>query len=68
VDEFGKPLFTPLVAYAFMLFILLYFPCIATVVAIGKEIGAKWAWFSVFYQTGIAWLISFLVFQIGSLF
>ena len=68
VDEFGKPLFSPLVAYAFMLFILLYFPCIATVVAIGKEIGAKWAWFSVFYQTGIAWLISFLVFQIGSLF
>jgi len=67
-DALGRPQFTPLVAYAFMLFILLYFPCIATVVAIGKEIGAKWAWFSVFYQTGIAWLVSFLVFQIGSLF
>lgn len=68
VNEQGEAVFTPLVAYAFMLFILLYFPCIATVVAIGKEIGAKWAWFSVFYQTGIAWLVSFLVFQIGSLF
>ncbi len=67
-DSLGKPVFTPLVAYAFMLFILLYFPCIATVTAIGREIGHKWAWFSVFYQTGIAWLVSFAVFQIGSLF
>lgn len=68
VNEEGEAVFTPLVAFAFMIFILLYFPCIATVVAIGKEIGTKWAWFSVIYQTGLAWLVSFLVFQIGSLF
>ncbi len=60
--------FTPLVAYGFMIFILLYFPCIATITAIGKEIGGKWALFSAFYQTGIAWLVSMAIFQIGSLF
>lgn len=65
----GEPVFTPLVVVGFLLFILIYFPCIATIVAIKEESHSwKWAMFSVFYTTGVAWLVSFLVFQIGSLF
>lgn len=61
--------FTPLNAYCLMLFCLLYSPCAAAIATVGREAGgAKWAVFSVLYQTGIAWLVSFLVFQIGSLF
>lgn len=65
----GEPVFTPVVVIGFLLFILIYFPCIATIVAIKEESHSwKWAIFSIFYTTGVAWLISFLVFQIGSLF
>jgi ferrous iron transport protein B len=65
----GKPLFTPLIAFSFMLFILTYFPCIGVVAAIRRESGSwKWAAFTVFYTTGIAWLLSFTVYQVGSLF
>ena len=63
----GKKVFTPLVAYCFMLFILIYFPCIASVAAIKKESNLKWAMFIMIYTTVIAWIVSFLVFQIGSL-
>ena len=67
-DSIGKPIFTPLVAFSFMLFILTYFPCIGVVAAIRRESGSwKWAAFTVFYTTAIAWLLSFTVFQIGSL-
>ena len=60
---------TPLAAYAYLLFVLLYFPCIATVVAIKNETGSwRWAAFSAFYTTGVAWVVSALVYQIGSLF
>lgn len=61
----GQPVFTPFVAYNYMLFILLYFPCIAAVAAIGREAGHKWAAFSLLYNTGIAWLICFIVYQVG---
>jgi ferrous iron transport protein B len=65
----GKPVFTPLTTFAFMVFTLLYFPCVATVVAINKESGSwKWALFTVFYTTGIAWILAFLVQQVGGLF
>lgn len=65
----GSPIFTPLVAVGFLLFVLIYFPCIATIVAIKEESHSwKWALFSVFYSTGLAWFVAFLVFQIGSLF
>jgi ferrous iron transport protein B len=65
----NNPKITPLSAFSFMLFILLYFPCIATIVAVKKESGSwKWALFTMFYTTAIAWLVSFLVYQIGSLF
>ena len=59
---------TPLVALAYMLFVLIYFPCIATFAAIKQESGSwKWAIFTAGYTTGLAWLVAFVVFQIGSL-
>jgi len=64
----GDVLFTPLMAFSFMLFILTYFPCIGVVAAIKRESGSwKWAAFVVVYTTGIAWLLSFTVYQVGSL-
>ncbi|HLN54139.1 MAG TPA: ferrous iron transport protein B [Lentimicrobium sp.] len=64
----GQPVFTPLVAFSFMLFILIYFPCIAVIAAIRRESGAaKWAAFIVVYTTGLAYLASLLTYQIGSL-
>ncbi|MCX6254701.1 MAG: ferrous iron transport protein B, partial [Bacteroidia bacterium] len=68
-DSSGRIIFTPLIAFSFMLFILTYFPCIGVVAAIRRESGSwKWAAFTVFYTTGIAWLLSFLVYQVGSMF
>ncbi|MGC9150377.1 MAG: ferrous iron transport protein B [Microbacter sp.] len=64
----GKPVFTPLVAIGFLLFVLIYFPCIATVAAINREAGWRWALFSMTFTTLLAWLVAFLTFQIGSLF
>ena len=60
---------TPLVAYCYMLFVLIYFPCIATLAAIRQESGSwKWAVFAAAYTTILAWIIAFAVHQIGSLF
>ncbi len=59
---------TPLVALAYMLFVLIYFPCIATFAAIKQESGSwKWAIFAAGYTTGLSWLVAFTVFQIGSI-
>jgi ferrous iron transport protein B len=59
---------TPLAAYAYLIFILLYFPCIATIAAIKNETGSwQWAVFAALYTTAVAWVISALVFQIGRL-
>jgi ferrous iron transport protein B len=64
----GEPLFTPVTSFAFLMFILLYFPCVAVVAAVKKESGKwKWALFMVTYTTSIAWLVAFLVNQAGSL-
>ncbi|MBR6117688.1 MAG: ferrous iron transport protein B [Paludibacteraceae bacterium] len=60
--------FTPLTAFCFMLFVLLYFPCVATIATLHREAGRKWAWFTVFNSLFLAWFVSFLVYQIGSLF
>ena len=68
LDSQGNHIFSPLVAYGFMLFILIYFPCMAVIGAIKKEAGWKWALFTIFYTTGIAWIVSFCVYQIGSMF
>ena len=60
---------TPLSAYAYLIFILLYFPCIATIAAIKNETGSwRWALFAAVYTTVVAWVVSAAVFQVGSLF
>ena len=59
--------FTPLTAFSFLLFVLLYFPCIATIATLRREAGKVWAWFTVFHSLALAWLVSFFVYQIGSL-
>lgn len=59
---------TPLIALGYMLFVLIYFPCIATLAAIKQESGSwKWALFAAGYTTVLAWIVSFAVFQIGNL-
>lgn len=69
VDLSNRIPITPLVAFGYMLFILIYFPCIATIATIKQESGSwKWAAFAAFYTTALAWIISFAVYQIGSLF
>jgi len=67
VNEEGEKIFTPLVAYSFMLFILIYFPCMAVIAAIRKEAGWKWAVFTIFYTTGVAWIVSCCVYQVGKM-
>ena len=60
---------TPLSAISYMLFVLIYFPCVATLAAIRQESGKwKWAIFTALYTTALAWIISFAVYQVGSLF
>ena len=59
--------FTPLTAFSFMLFVLLYFPCVATIATLRREAGKQWAWFTVFNSMFLAWFVSFIVYQIGSL-
>jgi ferrous iron transport protein B len=60
---------TPLSAYSYLIFVLLYFPCIATIVAIKNETHSwKWASIAAIYTTVVAWVVSALVYQIGSLF
>jgi len=62
----GQKVFTPLVAFGFMLFVLIYFPCVAVIAAIKKESNWKWALFTMVYTTVIAWVVAFLTYQIGS--
>lgn len=65
----GQPDFTPLVAICFLIFVLLYVPCIASVTAVVKESGSwKYGMFTLVYNTFVAWLIAFIVYQVGTLF
>jgi len=68
-ENSGKPLFTKVSAFAFLLFVLFYFPCTASVVAIKKE-SARWSFtiLSIVYTTGFAWLIAYAANAIGSMF
>lgn len=67
-SQIGKEVFTPLAAISFLLFILIYFPCVAVIAAVKKETGHwKWAIFMIVYTTGLAWIISFITYQVGSL-
>lgn len=60
--------YTPLAAYSFMVFILLYIPCLATVATIYKETGSKkWTAFSMGYALVIAYVLSLIIFQGGKL-
>lgn len=63
----GQKVFTPLVAFGFMLFVLIYFPCVAVIAAIKKESNWKYALFAMFYTTALAWLVAFITYQAGNL-
>ena len=66
-DKMSAEGITPLVAYCFLLFVLLYFPCIATIAAIKNETGSwRWALFAAFYTTAVAWIVSACVYQVFS--
>lgn len=65
----GQKVYNPLSAFSFLLFILIYFPCVAVIAAIKKESGHwKWGAFTILYTTSIAWLVSFVFYQVGSMF
>jgi ferrous iron transport protein B len=65
----GKPDFNRANTLAFMVFVLLYFPCIATLAAIRNETGSwKWAAFSFFYNTAVAWLAALITYNVAGLF
>ncbi|MFT3913927.1 MAG: nucleoside recognition domain-containing protein [Anaeromyxobacteraceae bacterium] len=60
--------FTPLTAVAFMVFVLLYMPCVVVAIAMRQELGGwRWSALAVAWQTGVAWLIATVVFQAGRL-
>jgi ferrous iron transport protein B len=64
----GNSVYTPLVGISFLLFILVYMPCVAVIATVSRESGSwKWALFLIFYTTSLAWLLSFGVYQLGSL-
>lgn len=61
-------IFSPLTAFTFMVFCLLYMPCVATLATVRREMnGWKYALLIVFFQTGVAWIVSFIVYQVGNL-
>ena len=65
----GLESITPLIAYCYLLFVLLYFPCIATIAAIKNETGSwRWAVVAAVYTTVLAWIVSAVVYQVGCLF
>ena len=67
LGEALRGVFSPLSAIAFLVFVLLYVPCVATLATIRGEFGWEWAVFAAIYQTGVAWLLAVIVYQIGRL-
>jgi len=62
----GEKIFTPLTGISFLLFILVYMPCVAVIATVRKESGSwKWALFLIIYTTALAWLLAFGVYQAG---
>ena len=61
----NDPVFNPVVAYSLLLFVLLYFPCFAAIGVMGAEIGNKWIPFIVVYTLAVAWIVSFVFYQIA---
>lgn len=67
-DKKGALVYTPLSALSFMIFVLLYFPCLGTIAVISRESGSwKWGAFTILYTSGLAYLVSLIFFQIGTL-
>lgn len=67
-DNNGNPVFTPLVALSLLFFMLLYFPCIAAIIAISREAHSwKWGLFTVVYTCVLAWIVSFIIYQGGNM-
>jgi len=65
----GNKVFTKAVAFGFLMFILIYFPCVAVIATIKKESGKwKWALFLIVYTTSLAWVVAFAINQVGLLF
>ncbi|MFI3314859.1 MAG: ferrous iron transport protein B [Rikenellaceae bacterium] len=65
----GEKIFTTPTTLSFLVFVLLYFPCLAVIAAIKRESGSwKWAIFSLFYTTAIAWITSFIVYNVARYF
>ncbi len=65
-EQAGQPVYNSIVAMSFMLFILIYFPCVGVIAAIKKESGSwKWPLFVIFYTSTLAWLISFAFYQLA---
>jgi len=68
-ENAGERIISIPVALAFLAFVLIYFPCIGVIATIKSESGKlKWAVFTIFYTTSVAWIISFLVFKVATLF
>lgn len=68
-EKMTKDGITPLIAFSYLLFVLIYFPCIATIAAIKGETGSwRWALFAAVYTTVLAWVVSAVCYQVGSLF
>lgn len=61
----NDPVFNPIVVYSLLLFVLLYFPCFAAIGVMGAEIGNKWIPFIVVYTLAVAWIVSFVFYQIA---
>ena len=58
---------TPLIAFAFLTFVLLYTPCVSVLIAMRREIGARWMAFGVSAQLVLAWVVTFAIYQLGLL-
>ena len=66
-EKKGQYVYNPIVAFTLMLFILIYFPCVAVIAAIRRELGNSWAIFTMVYTTTLAWIVSFAFYQIANL-
>jgi ferrous iron transport protein B len=68
-ENIGVVIFTPLIALGFLIFVLIYSPCIGVIGAIAKESGSwKWSFLMIGYTTLLAWLLAFILHQVGALF
>lgn len=64
----NEKVYTQPVALSFLMFVLIYFPCVAVVAALKKESGSwKWALFTIFYTTTLAWIVAFIVYNIAKM-